>query len=57
MASLNIGSVKQEDAESGVPLLEMSATGELLEVKEGERADEVQVDKIRKGLEDIFNLL
>ncbi len=50
MDSLNLSPLRQEEA-VGAPLLEAG------QVAEGGSGDDAEVDKLRKGLEDIFNLL
>ena len=58
MVDLGLDPTEQEAASTGSPLLDLVGE-EALEVfeKEGGLEKETSVDKLKKGLEDIFNLL
>lgn len=53
MESLGIDAAEKDAAAVGSPLLEVPADGDGTEAGQGEPS----VDRLRKGLEDIFNLM
>ena len=59
MVDLSLTPTEQDDANSGSPLLDFVGEEalEVFELEGGLGLNEVYVDKLRKGLDDVFNLL